>query len=89
MQRFLLELVKRFLTKKPWFFKAVQIITSVTAVILLGPQFIEAIQQGGFTIPESWNDVVTQIVGYALAAQALIVQLTTTSEEKENKQIKD
>lgn len=89
MNRFFLELIKRWLTKKPWFFKTVQIVTSVTAAILLVPNFIEAIQQGGFVMPEKWSGVIQQIIGYALAAQAFIVQLTSTSSEKEDKEIKD
>ncbi|MBK8853098.1 MAG: hypothetical protein IPN97_07570 [Saprospiraceae bacterium] len=89
MNRFFLELIKRWLTKKPWFFKTVQIVTSVTAVILLAPQFLTAVQEGGFSIPETWNGLIQQIVGYALAAQALVVQLTTTSKDKEDKEIKD
>lgn len=89
MNRFFLELIKRWLTKKPWFFKTVQIVTSVTAVVLLAPQFLTAVQEGGFEIPDTWSSLIQQIVGYALAAQALVVQLTTTSEDKKDKDIKD
>ena len=89
MNRFFLELIKRWLTKKPLFFQTVQWLTSIIAVILLAPQFLDAIEQGGFTIPETWGTLIQQIIGYALAAQALIVQLTTSSEDKEKKGIKD
>ena len=89
MNRFFLELIKRWLTKKPWFFKVVQIVTSITSVILLAPEFLKAVQNGGFEIPNTWSGFITQIVGYALIAQSVIVQLTTTSKDKEDKDIKD
>ena len=89
MNRFFLEIVKRWLTKKPWFFQTVQYATSIIAVILLAPQFLDAVQEGGFTIPETWGALIQQIIGYALMAQAVIVQLTTSSEDKEKKGIKD
>ena len=88
VQKLVLQIVKRWAAKTPWFFKVVQYLSGLIALILLLPQWVAAYQGGGFELPQTWGTLIQEIVGYALIAQSVIVQLTATPEEKEKKGIK-
>lgn len=86
---FLIELGVRFTNNTPWFFRTLQIISGIIAIVLLGPDIIEAIEKGGFTLPSTWKDFVSKIVGYATLAATVIAQLTTTTDVKKSEQLRD
>lgn len=83
---FLVELVARLLGKTPAFFKTVQIITVVIAVITGLPTFLD---QVGIDLPEAWDSVVLKIISVASLVGTFISQLTLTSGEKKVQGIKD
>ena len=89
MNQFFIDLLKRFAADTPWFFKVLQIISVVIGVVLVAPDILNAIQEGGFTLPDTWGKFVAKAVGWAGIAQAFILQLTTTSADKAQKGIKD
>lgn len=89
MQEFISQLIIRLFSNTPWFFKVVQILSALVAAILLLPEWYEAYQQGGFTLPEKWEDFMQNIIGYALVGQAFLAQLTVPTEVKKKKHIKD
>jgi hypothetical protein len=86
---FVTEIFVRLFGKTPWFFKAVQIISAIIAVILLGPDLIEAIEQGGFELPVSWKEFVSRAVGIATLVSTFVAQLAVTKDVKEREGIKD
>ena len=86
MTDFLAELVVRLLGKTPAFFKIVQIISVVIAIITGLPTFL---QSAGVDLPDAWDSVVLQVISVAGMVGAFISQLTVTSEEKAMRQIKD
>jgi len=89
MQEFISQLIIRLFSKTPWFFKVVQILTGIVAVILLAPDWVKAYQEGGFVLPESWGAFVETVVGYALIAQTFLAQLAVPTDVKEKQDIKD
>lgn len=88
-QKFLIDIVRRFTAKTPWFFKVLQVVAAGVALIFVLPDIVSAIRQGGFVLPASWDEMVTKLVGYAAVWQVFILQLTATSEDKKEKGIKD
>ena len=89
MRDFLVELLLRFGSKTPWFFKVVQIISGIISVILVGPDVFDFVIGLGIKLPESWGEFISKAVGVAAAISVFISQLTVTSEEKEKKQLQD
>lgn len=86
---FLSQLIVRLFSKTPWFFKVVQILFGITALILLVPEWVKAYEEGGFTLPETWSNAVKTIVGYALIAQTFLAQLAVPQDVKDENKIKD
>lgn len=73
---FLQELVKRFSTKSPLFFK-VWIFISTTLVLITGiPEFLTV---ANIHIPDLWNEHVTRAVAWASRAALFMSLLTTQS----------
>lgn len=87
MGNFLSEMLKRLFGKTPWFFKVIQIISGIIAVIMLGPDIIDAIQGSGIKLPDTWTGFVAKAVGIASAISTVIAQLTVTTEVKEKQNI--
>ena len=83
---FLAELIARLFGKTPAFFKTVQIITVLVAVITGLPTFLE---QVGIDLPEAWDSIVLKIISVASLVGTFIAQLTLTTQEKEVQKIKD
>lgn len=89
MQEFISQLIIRLFSKTPWFFKVVQILSGVVAAILLFPEWYHAYQEGGFTLPDKWEDFMQTIIGYALIAQAFLAQLTVPTDVKKKNDLQD
>lgn len=83
---FLAELIVRLLGKTPAFFKTVQIITVLVAVITGLPTFLD---QVGIDLPEAWDSIVLKVISVASLVGTFIAQLTLTNSEKEAGKIKD
>jgi hypothetical protein len=86
---FLSQLILRLFSKTPWFFKVIQALFGITALILLVPEWVTAYEQGGFTLPETWSTAIKTIVGYALVAQTFLAQLAVPADVKKENNIKD
>jgi hypothetical protein len=83
---FLAELVVRLFGKTPAFFKTLQIITVIVAVITGLPTFLT---QVGIDLPDAWDSIVLKIISASSMVGAFISQLTLTTQEKEVEKIKD
>lgn len=86
MTDFIIEILVRLFSKTPWFFRVVQIISSVALLITGLPQLLA---QSGVNIPEAWTGTVSQVVSIASFVAILMAQLTTTSKVKEVEKLKD
>jgi hypothetical protein len=77
----LIELIKRFFTKKPAFFKVLQIISGIATVLVGLPVWLESM---GVSLPEAWQAIATETVGWISLVITVIAQLTTdTSKVKD------
>jgi hypothetical protein len=72
MKEFFLDLVNRFLTNNPKFFKVIQVISVVIAAVTGLPLFIEQI---GVVLPETITVLSNKIIAIASVVAALIAQL--------------
>jgi len=86
---FLNELVKRWVGESPELFKWITWIGWACAAIMLLPQYIDGMKDGGIPFPDSWEKVVITIAGYAGIAVGFISKLTLKSSVKEEEGIKD
>lgn len=86
MTDFIVELLVRITSKTPWFFRVVQIISSVALLITGLPQLLE---QAGVDIPEAWTGTFAQIVSIASIVSIFMAQLTTTAKVKQIEKLKD
>ncbi len=75
MKDFLIELIKRFLSKTPKFFKVVKAISVIVALITGIPALLE---QANIVLPDSLNAIASKVVSIAALISAFISQLTTT-----------
>jgi hypothetical protein len=89
MQEFISQLIVRLFSKTPWFFKVIQILSGVVAALLLLPEWYQAYQEGGFILPQHWEDYMQTIIGYALVAQAFLAQLTVPTDVKKKNHLND
>lgn len=89
MWKFIAELVTRLFGKTPWFFKVIQIISAIIAVVMLGPDILKGIESGGLELPDTWSSFVAKAVGIAAAVSTVIAQLPVTTSVKEDKNIPD
>lgn len=76
---FFVEIVSRFAAKTPWFFKVVQVLAIVTAIVTGLPAFLTSV---GIVLPEFLNSVMSTAVSISAIVAAFIAQLTVTSPEK-------
>ncbi|MFZ1786719.1 MAG: hypothetical protein WAT92_00345 [Saprospiraceae bacterium] len=83
---FLAELILRFGSKSPSFFKIVQIIASILAVITGLPTALTAL---GLDLPDTWDSWIMKAVSAASIGALFIAKLTVTSEVKKKENIKD
>ena len=83
---FIAELLTRLFGKTPWFFKVVQILSVVTAIVTGLPQFLT---DAGIIIPDAWNAISSQVVSIASLVATFISQLAVTTSVKEEKNIPD
>jgi len=86
MTDFFVELLVRLFSKTPWFFKVVQIISTVALVITGLPHLLV---QAGVEIPEAWTGTLSQVVSIASMVAIFLAQLTTTTKVKEVEKLKD
>ena len=87
MNNFILELIRRWGAKQPWFFQAIQWVSIAVALILGLPEYLQEtglIDQIPFIEP-----IVNKAVLWAGMIGALVAKLTVTSEEKAKRNIKD
>ena len=83
---FIAELLTRLFGKTPWFFKVIQILSVVTAIVTGLPQFLT---DAGIIIPDAWNAISSQVVSIASLVATFISQLAVTTSVKEEKNIPD
>ena len=69
---FLAELVQRLFSKNPNFFKWVQAISILVALITGLPAFLET---SGIQLPEAWESISNKAVAIAALVAAFIAQL--------------
>jgi len=86
MSDFIVELLVRLFSKTPWFFRVVQIISTVALLVSGIPQLLA---QSGVTIPAAWTGTVSQVVSIASVVSIFLAQLTTTTKVKEVEKLKD
>lgn len=86
MYQFLAELIVRIFGKTPKFFKTLQLITIVIAIITGLPTFLA---EAGVELPEAWNNVVLKIISISSMVSSVIAQLTLTTDDKVIEGIKD
>jgi len=83
---FVSEIILRFFGKTPSFFKWVQLIAVITALLTGLPAFLE---QSGVVLPAYIQAIASKIVSVAAVVAAIIAQLTVTSEVKKEEGLKD
>jgi hypothetical protein len=90
MQNFLLRLfletLQRFMSKTPWFFKVIQVISIVTALVTGLPGLLDHM---GLNIPEAWAGFYNQTVTWAAAVAVFVSQLTASTADKKKADIQD
>jgi hypothetical protein len=86
MSDFIKELLIRLLGKTPWFFKVVQVLAVLTAIVTGLPTFLE---NAGLDLPDSWDIVSSKVVSIAALVGAFVSQLTVTTEVKDKEQLPD
>ena len=86
MSDYIVELLVRLFSKTPWFFKVVQIISSIALMITGLPQLLA---QAGVEIPEAWTGTVSQVVSIASMVAIFLAQLTTTTQVKTVEKLRD
>jgi hypothetical protein len=75
MKDFLVELVKRFLSNTPSFFKVVKVLAIITALVAGIPTLLES---SGVILPNVIAALASKIVSISALVAAFIAQLTTT-----------
>lgn len=83
---FLNELLIRLFSSKPWFFKVIQIVSVLTALVTGLPTFLA---ESGIVLPEAWEAISSKIVSVAAMVAAFVAQLTVTSDTKNKEGLKD
>ncbi len=86
MQKFINELLIRFFTEKPQFFKIIQIIGIIAAMITGLPELID---QYCFEIPEGFELMTSKTIAVASLVATFVAQLTTTTKEKKKEGLED
>lgn len=87
MKGFIVELIKRWGAKQPWFFKAVQWASIALAFILGLP---DVLQEAGLIDELPFlQPIVDQVVLYAGLAAAFVAKLAATSDAKKERNIVD
>jgi hypothetical protein len=89
MNNFFNELAKRWVGESPVLFKWITRISWGLSVLMLLPQWIDGMQNGGIPFPDSWEKIVLTVAGYAVMASGFIAKLTLKSSVKEEKGLKD
>ena len=74
----LITIVRRFLLKKPKFFKGLQIISICIAVLTGLPAYL---MQQGFVLPEGIQTMASELISKMSLVAALISQLTVEKPE--------
>lgn len=88
MNDFILELIKRWGAKQPWFFKTLQYLSIAIALILGLPEYL--LDAGVLDqLPEAVRVIIDKVILWAGLAAAFIAKLTATSEDKEERKIVD
>lgn len=83
---FLNELIIRLFSDKPWFFKVVQVISVITALVTGLPQFLA---DSGISLPETWQSLSSQVVSIAAMVAAFVSQLTVTDKTKKENNLRN
>jgi hypothetical protein len=83
---FAIEAVIRFFSKTPWFFKVLQVITAIVAIITGLP---ELLYNAGVDLPDAWEAVSSKIISVAAMIGTIVAQFTTTIHVKEAEKLKD
>lgn len=88
MNDFILELIRRWGAKQPWFFKALQWASIAIALILGLPEYL--LDAGVLDqLPDAVRGVIDKVVLWAGLVAAFVAKLTATSEEKAERKIVD
>jgi hypothetical protein len=86
MLDFVRELLIRLFGKTPWFFKVVQVLAVLTAIVTGLPSFLES---AGLDLPDSWDSLSNKIVSIAALVGAFVSQLTVTTDVKKREDLPD
>jgi hypothetical protein len=86
MTDFIKELLIRLFGKTPWFFKVVQVLAILTALVTGLPSFLES---AGLDLPDSWDVISSKVVSIAALVGAFVSQLTVTTEVKKRDHLPD
>jgi hypothetical protein len=86
MKEFLNELLIRFFTEKPQFFKVVQAIGVFAAVLTGLPVVLETY---GMVLPESIQSIANETISIASLVATFVAQLTTTTKDKKREGLED
>jgi hypothetical protein len=84
--KFFADILARFISPTPQFFKIMQIIVTGITVIIGLPAFLE---NSGLDIPEAWEAISSTIVFYGGLLILFISQLTVTTKSKSKLNLKD
>lgn len=84
MTDFLVQLVKRFLAKTPKFFKILQVLSIVLAIVTGLPSLLES---AGIVLPAALSVLASKVISIASIVAAFITQLTATETAKKNAEI--
>jgi hypothetical protein len=84
--KFFADILARFISPTPKFFKMMQIIVTVITVLIGLPAFLE---DRGVDVPEAWETISNNIVFYGGLLIIFISQLTVTAESKPKLSLKD
>lgn len=81
---FLVDLVRRFLAKTPKFFKWVQVISLVAALVTGLPGFLETV---GIALPEKLAVLQNKVVAIAALVSAFVAQLAVSDSSATKKDL--
>lgn len=86
MVDFIAELLLRLFGKTPWFFKVIQVLSIVTAIVTGLPEFL---LEAGVQLPDAWAAISSKVVSVAALVATFISQLTVTTSVKQKENLPD
>ena len=99
MDRFLIEMIRRWGADQPWFFKTVSILGLIVALITGLPGILDSIEASvceldpqlcfEIQLPAAWDAIYSKVASIASLVGSLVAKFASTSEEKAERSILD